>query len=45
MDNPNIQLLAAVGTIRPYNGSIVNECTAIYEIDGVPHVEHTVRLS
>ncbi len=44
MDKPNIQLLAAVGTIRPHNGSIVSECTAFYEIDGVPHAEHTVRL-
>lgn len=44
MDNPDIQLLAAVGSIRPYNGSIVSECTAFYEIDGVPHVEYTVRL-
>lgn len=45
MGKPNMQLLAAVGSIRPHDGFIVNECTAFYEIDGVPHIEHTVQLS
>ncbi len=37
-------LVGAVGVIRPCDGTIVSERTAVYMFDGVPHVERTVRL-